>query len=520
MFGSVRISFRDLATRVRTVASRLSAIGIRRGDHVGLLMPDGPAGVEFLLGIMSLGAVAVPVNGRFKAEELGFVIGHADLRALICGDDAGGSHGYVELARQVVRESPPIPGSPFPVFPRLEMVVGLDDGLEGAVPTGNIRDVDTPLSRALERDRDATALILYTSGTTSRPKGCMHTHAALTRNAPNALGQILGLKAGDRLFAPLPMFHAGGIVTLLGTIALGAAFCHPGRFEIGSAIAFLGAERCTLSYAPFEAVWGAITDAVSRSGRQYPALRAAVYSSTPERLHRAQRAVPATSMVGAYGSTESCINLTMAAPDDPETLRLETVGRVVEGMEVRIVDPETRRVLASGERGELAFRGYARFQGYYKDPDLTAQAIDADGWFHSRDLASFDDGGYVRFHGRIKDMLKVGGENVAAVEIEAYLNRHESVELVQVVAVPDSRYGEVPAAFVKLRPGMAATQKDLQDFCIGKIATFKVPRYVRFVEVWPMSGTKVQKFRLRDELIRELEAAGITAAPKLVARQA
>lgn len=518
VFGDVRLSFSELAKRVRSVISGLRSVGISKGDHVGLLIPDSPVCVEILLAVMSLGAVAVPINGRFKSEELAFVISHADLKAIVCGDDDGG-HGYGPLVRQVVRSEPAVEGLPFPAFPQLEMVVGLDDPLAGSMPISRIYEEKEPVAEDIEFDRDATALILYTSGTTSRPKGCMHTHAALTRNAPNALGQILGVKAGDRLFAPLPMFHAGGIVTLLGTIALGAAFCHSGRFEITSAMTFLGDEGCTVAYAPFEAMWGTITDIAARTHTHYPALRAAVYSSTPESLQRAQSAIPGTMMVGAYGSTESCINLTMAAPGDPEALRLGTVGRIADGMEVHIVDPE-RRVLDRGERGELAFRGYARFEGYYKDSDLTAQVIDADGWFYTGDLASIDDVGYVHFHGRLKDMLKVGGENVAAVEIEAYLTGHESVELAQVVGIPDSYYGEVPAAFVQLRPGIAVTEKALQDFCIGKIATFKVPRYVRFVETWPMSGTKVQKFKLRDELIRELNAAGIAAAPRMSSRQA
>jgi fatty-acyl-CoA synthase len=219
--------------------------------------------------------------------------------------------------------------------------------------------------------------------------------------------------------------------------------------------------------------------------------------------------------VTSFGCTESASNTTLGAADDPEELRLSTLGTVVPGMELKIVDHETGNELLPNEVGELCLRGYARFEGYYKDPEQTARAIDADGWFHTGDLGSLDEHGYLRYSGRLKDMLKVGGENVASIEIEDYLVRHPAVNIAQVVGAPDARYDEVPAAFVELKPGHSATADELIAFCVGKIATYKVPRYVRIVDEWPMSGTKIKKFVLREQIAMELAQLGISEAPKI-----
>jgi fatty-acyl-CoA synthase len=213
--------------------------------------------------------------------------------------------------------------------------------------------------------------------------------------------------------------------------------------------------------------------------------------------------------------------VTFALADDPPQARWRTLGTVLSGMEIEIVDPDTHAPLPAGETGELCWRGYNRFEGYYKDSEATATAIDSDGWFHTGDLGSLDAEGRLTFAGRLKDMLKVGGENVSALEVEDYLARHPAVSIVQVVAAPDARYSEVPAAFVELIPGATApSEAELIEFCVGRIASFKVPRYVRFVDRWPMSGTKIQKFMLRERIASELRTQGITEAPKLSERPA
>ncbi|MEL7373940.1 MAG: AMP-binding protein, partial [Pseudomonadota bacterium] len=214
-----------------------------------------------------------------------------------------------------------------------------------------------------------------------------------------------------------------------------------------------------------------------------------------------------TVQVGTFGMTETAGTVCTSELDAPLDRRISRLGTPLPGMEVRIVDADTGEDLPNGERGEILVRGYSLFEYYYKDPEKTAEALDSDGWYHTGDVGSLDDDGSIMFYGRTKDMLKVGGENVAAAEIESFLARHDAVKMAQVVGVPDARLGEVAAAFIELKPGVSVEGQELMDFCKGEIASFKVPRYVRFVTEWPMSTSKIQKFKLKDQLTRELEAA-------------
>jgi len=224
----------------------------------------------------------------------------------------------------------------------------------------------------------------------------------------------------------------------------------------------------------------------------------------PEIGKKMKKALPNAVFVGTFGMTETAGTVSTSHLDDTETQRFTRLGTPLSGMEVRAVDPETGEDAAPGERGEAWIRGYSTFTKYYKAPEKTAEALDAEGWFHSGDLISIDQDGQIMFHGRLKDMLKVGGENVAAVEIEGCLQQHAAVKLAQVVGVPHARLTEVPAAFVELEPGQSASEEELIAFCRGKIAGFKIPRYVRFVESWPVSSTKIQKFRLQEQIRAEL----------------
>jgi fatty-acyl-CoA synthase len=228
-----------------------------------------------------------------------------------------------------------------------------------------------------------------------------------------------------------------------------------------------------------------------------------------------QERLPQVPQVSAFGGTETGGFAVLGEAHEPLESRITTGGRPLRDCEIRCVDPETGVEVEPGVTGELLMRGPARFARYHDDPEETTRAIDAEGWFHSGDLGRIDGDGRVAFVGRLKDMLKVGGENVAAAEVESHLLTHPAVEIVQVVAAPDARYEEVPAAFVQLAPGQTAGEQELIDHCLGKIATFKVPRYVRFLEEWPMSGTKIRKVELRERIAAELAAAGITEAPKL-----
>jgi fatty-acyl-CoA synthase len=277
----------------------------------------------------------------------------------------------------------------------------------------------------------------------------------------------------------------------------------------------LAEERCTVIYPAFETIWLQVLDHPDFERADLGAIRLIQSICVPERLRQLEARMPWAAQVSSYGATECSSNLTLSLPDDPYEARMDTLGRPLPGMEVKIVDPETGEEVPAGVVGELCFRGYALFDGYYKDPELTAAAFDDEGYFHSQDLAKLTDDGRLIYTGRLKDMLKVGGENVSALEVEGYLVTHPAVNIAQVVAAPDARYGEVPAAFVELKAGASVTERELIDFCVGRIATYKVPRYVRPVDEWPMSGTKIQKFVLRERIADELRAAGITEAPKI-----
>jgi fatty-acyl-CoA synthase len=287
------------------------------------------------------------------------------------------------------------------------------------------------------------------------------------------------------------------------------------RFEPAAALAQMERERCTTAFPAFETLWLAVLNHPEFERTDLSSLRLVLNVGTRERLEQMQARMPWATQISSYGCTELGGVCAFGHIKDPLELRVTTSGRPFEGMEIRIIDAETGAVLPPGEVGEIICRGHSMFDGYYREPELTAQVVDDEGFFHTGDLGALDPDGRVQYRGRLKDMLKVGGENVAAAEIEGHLATHPAVEIVQVVGVRDARYNEVPVAFVQLRAGATATEDELIQHCLGAIATFKVPRYVRFVTEWPMSGTKIQKFRLHDQITAELDAAGIAEAPKL-----
>ena len=524
VFPDERATYPQLADLTDRVARSLRALGIGPHDRVGILMPNQLDFVATFLGASKLGAVTVPINGRFKAHELSHVIEHADIQVLV---SAAGPEDTVDYPSLLAEVFPDAAGQAagrlqLAAAPKLRALVHLNGERSGfltreafaaAAETVAVEEIRLLQSRVRIRD---IAMLMYTSGTTAKPKGCLLTHEAIVRHGANVQRTKFHMTAEDRFWDPLPMFHIGGIVPLLGCLGLRAAFVHAGHFDPLVSLHQLQDERCTVAYPAFDLIWLAILDHPRYAEFDLSRLRLVQSITTPERMRDLQRRMPWAAFVTSFGATECASNLTLGAADDSEEVRLGTLGAVVPGMELKIVDPETGAERQPDEVGELCLRGYARFEGYFKDPEQTARAIDEGGWFHTGDLGSLDENGHLRYSGRLKDMLKVGGENVAAIEIEDYLVRHPAVNIVQVVAAPDARYEEVPAAFVQLAPGQTATEEELIAFCAGKIATFKVPRYVRFVTEWPMSGTKIQKFVLSEQIARELDERGIREAPKVV----
>ncbi|RZT84479.1 fatty-acyl-CoA synthase [Pseudonocardia sediminis] len=509
VFPDGRASYPELHAQVERVARGLWALGVRPGDPVGLLLHGGIDSLRFWLAASAVGAVAVPLNVRLRSREIAYVISDAQLRVLITtsafepvltghlpGDDGAQLDTVVTLDRDTDAGG------------RLGRR-SFDAAADGTDPAG-------PAAARAALTADDPNLMLYTSGTTSRPRGCVHTHSSLVTEG-EAVAERLQLTPDDRFWTPLPMFHCGGFDVALAALAGHCGFVHVGTFEPGHALRQLVDERCTVGFPAFETIWLPVLDHPDFAAADLSALRMVINVGAPERMRSMQARLPQAVQLSCLGMTESFGFCCVGSPDDPAEVRATTSGRPLRHMEARVVDPETGAEVAPGVPGEFRFRGGSRLSHYHRDPELTAQRIDADGWFASGDQVVADAEGRLRFLTRLGDILKVGGENVAAAEIEGFLSEHPAAGIVQVVGAPDARYGEVACAFVQLRPGAAASEEELIRFCLGAVATYKVPRYVRFVEDWPMSGTKVQKFRLRALITEELERRGITEAPRMVA---
>jgi fatty-acyl-CoA synthase len=485
-------TYAELADSTLLWARRLRAAGVRSGDRVAVLLGEGSSAyVSLLLGAPRLGAIVVPLNARYKSAELSHVLTHARPSILIT------SGWFADLLSDAAA----------PTDCRVVTLGDQDEffGGEDRVTTGEVLDAQRRVDQALP------ARIIYTSGTTAHPKGCVHTHGALIAQG-EAVAERLALTAEDRYWTPLTLFHTAGW-TMLAPFSRGASFHHAGRFEAQAALDQIESERCTVLFPGFETIWLAVLSHPRFDQADLRAVRLVINVGIPERLRLMQQRLPDAPQVSNTGSTEASGWLAIGDAADSLLARTETCGKPLRGMEVRIIDPDTLADAPDGTPGELLFRGPCRLLEYFRDPDATAAAIDADGWFHSGDLLRREPDGNLVFLSRLKDMLKVGGENVAAAEIEGFLLQHPAVHIVQVVSAPDARYSEVPAAFVELKPGAQTSERELIDFCVGEIATFKVPRYVRFVHEWPMSGTKIKKVDLREAIADELRRAGIEQAP-------
>jgi fatty-acyl-CoA synthase len=510
VFPDERATTVELDALAQRFALGLLALGVGRGDHVGILLPQRLDYVAAFAAITRIGAVPVPINARFKGTELGHVIPHAELSVLFVSGGGDEVVDYAALVAEIIPTAPKLrhtvhlgPGAAAPFVDRETFLSGGE--------TVDPAEVDR--LAALVRLRDI-GMIMYTSGTTAEPKGCLITHEAMVRQAQN-YQQRFELGPEDAYWDPLPLFHIGGIIPLLACLDIGCRYCHPDQFDPAEALQTLQAERCTVAMPVFDTIWLAMLNHPEFEGSDLTSLRTALLLGTPESLRLTQERTPWLAQISGSGSTESCAQLALGSFRDPLETRLTTCGRLMNGMEIRIMDPETGADLPSGESGELLFRGVGLFEGYYKEPELTASMIDTDGWFHSGDLASISADGYLSYEGRLKDALKVGGENVSPLEVEDFIRAHPAVSIVSVVGAPDQRYGEVVTAFIELNPGAQTSQEEIVDFCLDRIATFKVPRYVRFVSEWPMSGTKIAKRRLRDQITDELREAGITEAPSM-----
>lgn len=510
-----RASFAAIRQAAFRKAMSLQALGVGPGDHVGLLLPTGMDFVETMFAIALLGAVTVPVNARYMPPELAYVVENGDLKVLLTTDKIAESVNFVERLNQAFPQLAQADAQNLELSaaPLLRNIVLFGKSSAGGMLTEDQFDslADQGDMQQLHLNRlqirlGSTALILYTSGTTANPKGCMISHEAIVRNSA-ALADRYELTGEDSFWSPLPMFHIAAILPLTAIFAKGGTYVTTGYFQAGEALRMMEEEKVTATYPCF---WTIMSDLVDHPEfektdlSRVKLMNANFAVQPPEIGEKMKKALPNAVFVGTFGMTETAGTVSTSRLDATEKQRFTRLGTPLSGMEVKAISAETGEEVSPGEKGEAWIRGYSTFTEYYKSPEKTAEALDEEGWFHSGDLISIDQDGQIMFHGRLKDMLKVGGENVAAAEIENWLQNHQAVKLAQVVGVPHPRLIEVPAAFIELEPGTSASEEELIAFCKGKIAGFKVPRYVRFVEEWPMSSTKIQKFRLQDQLIEEM----------------
>lgn len=512
----IRYSYRQFNEVCRQVAKGLLGLGIRKGDHVSIWAYNVPEWVILQFATAKIGAVLVTVNTNYKSAELEYILKQSDSTALFLVKSFKDTD-YVATLNEVVPElqgaRPGMLASA--TLPHLKHVVFIGDETPGGMINferimalaGGVSDEELA---AVERSLDCREVInmQYTSGTTGFPKGVMLTHHNIVNNGFN-IGECMKFTEKDRLCIPVPFFHCFGcVLAVMACVTHGSTMVPVELFDPLTVLRTIEQERCT-------AVHGVPTMFIAELEHpDFPkfdltSLRSGIMAGSPcpiEVMKRVIRDMHASEITIAYGQTESSPVITQTRTDDPIELRVATVGRALPDVEVKVVDIETGAALPPGKQGELCTRGYLVMKGYYKMPEETARAIDAEGWLHTGDLAVMDERGYCKITGRIKNMIIRGGENVYPREVEEYLYTHPKISDVQVYGVPDRKYGEQVMAAVILKKGVAMGEEEVREFCRGKIANYKIPRYVKFVDSYPMTASgKIQKFKLREMAIRELQ---------------
>ncbi|MDN5363093.1 MAG: fatty-acyl-CoA synthase [Eubacteriales bacterium] len=508
----LRYSYREFNQIVRQAAKGFMKLGIKKGDHVAIWATNYPEWVITQFATGKIGAVLVTVNTYYKSFELEYVLKHSDATTLLLIDGFRDSN-YIDIIYEVCPELKECePGKlESKNLPYLRNVIYIPKGEKKRFPgmftwddimaMGEEVSDDELRARQASLDPDDVINMQYTSGTTGFPKGVMLSHHNIIANA-RSIAEGLRFTEQDRLCIPVPFFHCFGCV--LGTLTCvvsGAAMVPVETFDPKAVLETIEKERCT-------AVHGVPTMFIAEL--EHPdfdkydlsSLRTGIMAGSPcpiEVMKKVVEKMGAEEITIVYGQTEAAPGITMTRVDDPIELRVTTVGRPLPGVEVKIVDPETGEELPPGKQGELCARGYNVMKGYYKMPEATAAVIDEDGWLHTGDLAVMTEEGYFKITGRVKDMIIRGGENIYPREIEEFLYTHPKIKEVQVVGVPDEKYGEEVMACIILKEGETATEEEIKEFCRGKIARYKIPKYVMFMNDYPRTASgKVQKYKLRE----------------------
>jgi fatty-acyl-CoA synthase len=511
----IRWTYQELRRRIDGFAAGLLALGLKRGDRVGIWSPNNAEWVIAQFATAKAGLILVNINPAYRLAELEYALNKAGCVALITAARFKTSD-YLAMLRQLAPElATASPGTLYAErLPELRLVITI--GGESAPGTLRFEDV-SGLAGDSERQRlaalaeelqfDDPINIQFTSGTTGFPKGATLTHHNILNNG-FFIAEAMKLTECDRVCIPVPLYHCFGMVIgNLGCLSHGAAMVYPSEgFEPLATLEAIEAEHCTAVHG-VPTMFIAQMDHPDFAKFDLSSLRTGIMAGSPcpiEVMRRAVSLMHLAEIIIGYGMTETSPASFVSSTDDPLERRVSTVGRVMPHVEAKVVDAEGR-VVPRGAAGELLTRGYLVMLGYWNDEEKTREAIDAAGWMHTGDLAAIDGEGYCNIVGRIKDMVIRGGENVYPREIEEFLYRHPKIQEVQVIGVPDTRYGEELCAWVRLRDGETASAEEIRAFCQGQIAHFKVPRYVKFVDGFPMTVTgKIQKFLMRQQMVEEL----------------
>jgi len=505
-----RITYGQLAERAEQLSQGLLVIGVKPGDKVALWLPNSFEWVYAMFSLAMIGAIFVPVNTRFKAAELEYILQQSDSSALIMTDQFQKTD-YLKMLRELLPNLASFtPGNLRSAeLPALKTVISISEKpIPGIFSFSDLFDQGKeinlqPVAASVEPHQ--TVSILYTSGSTAFPKGVMLTHNNILRNGFE-IGERLGLNPEDRYFNPCPYYHNAGLVDgLLAALTHGSCNVTLPSFEARESLAIMERERCT-------AVGGIQTMYIKMMeepglGRGKLFLRTGWTTGPPQTVRDIYEKMGVTGITNLYGISEAspCCSISDCLRD-PLRDRMSRMGKPLPGVEMKIVDPQTGKSLSPNENGEICVRGWNLMEGYYEKPEETAKAIDSEGWLHTGDLGFIDEKGLVFFMGRIKNVVRSGGENISPEEVENFIFRHPKIKHVEVVGLADEKWGQKVVACIELKEGMEATSEEIIGFCKERMANFKVPKEVHFVTDWPMTGSgKVQKFKLVENLLGKKE---------------
>ncbi|MER9425842.1 AMP-binding protein [Mesorhizobium sp. M0317] len=510
-----RFTWSELSDTVDTLAAGFLALGLEKGDRVGIWSPNRWEWLVTQFATARIGLILVNINPAYRLTELEYALNKVGCKALVIAASFKTSDylGMIEtLAPELANATPGKLKAQ--KLPTLKIVIRMgDDNSPGMFNFADVlsmagRDEHDSLDRISEGLKPGEAInIQFTSGTTGAPKGATLTHTNIVNNG-NFVTAAIKLTVDDRLCIPVPLYHCFGMsMGTMGCVTKGATMVFPGEgFDAGATLKAVAQERCTGLYG-VPTMFVAMLDHADFTSFDLSSLRTGIMAGSPCPIEVMKKVVTLMHMEEvtiAYGMTETSPVSFQSSVDDPLEKRVSTVGRIHPHVEVKAIDAEGATV-AVGAPGELCTRGYSVMKGYWDDAEKTREAIDADGWMHTGDLATIDAEGYCNIVGRVKDMVIRGGENVYPREVEEFLYRHPKVKEVQVFGIPDAKYGEELCAWIVLKPNQIATEQEIKNFCAGQIAHYKIPRYIRFRTELPMTVTgKPQKFLMREAMVEEL----------------